>query len=290
MAFSLLKKGGENVVRHWRYSLPTVLVMAIVLTMFHALLTVHLRAKFTLESIQQKFSITVYLKDNADLVATGSLINALEKRRDVIKPIKYTSKEEAWELMKKTFALDSALLEKYRFSLPASLVITPRRIEDAPQIEAFISTTAQNLLKEPLSSKTKQKNLTEQMTEFAKNVKDSTLGTIVLFIALFAAGGTMLISSAIHLAISARHMEISIMKLVGASYGKITAPFTAEGLILGMAAFVLHVFFMLTLPLGFTISRFHLNALLFEFLAIMTLSASVSWLTARLHIKRETVI
>lgn len=286
----LISKGAENLLRNWLTSIPTIIVIAIVLTMFHGLLVVYGRAQNTLKTAAQKFSITVYLKDDADPFEVGAIITALEERSDVVPPVTYTSKEAAWELMNKAFSLDMELLKKYKFSLPASLTITPRSPENAQQIEGFLNIEAKHILKDPSATKDKQKNITNQMIEFIQNIKDTLLKAIVLFIVLFVLGGSLLMWSTIHLAINSRHIEMNIMKLVGASYSKITAPFVMEGLLLSLSAFILHLLLVIFLPLGYLENTLYLNALLLECLAVMLLGGIVSYLTTLFHIKKKTFI
>lgn len=283
------KKAAINLVKNWTTAIPTVLVMGIVLTMFHGLLVVHTKAKMTLNTIQNKFSITVYLKDNADPFEVGNLITMLEERNDVVKPVTYTSKEAAWQMMVKSFSLDNELLKKYKFSLPASLTITPGSPKDTAAIGAFLETNAKNLLRDPLTSKDKQKNITNEMIEFLQSVQDSTLKTIVMFIILFVIGGSLLLSSAIHLAISSRHREISIMKLVGASYSTIIMPFIVEGFLISIAAFLLNLALIFLIPFQAKITddKLYMNAALIECLAAIVLGISISYLTTLFHIKKK---
>jgi cell division transport system permease protein len=289
---SILKKSASNIARNWITTIPTILVIAIVLLLFHRLLLAHLQANEALKGIQQKFSITVYLKDDADPFAVGNVIAALEERSDVVAPVIYTSKEEAWKTMSKAFSLDNDLLQKYKFSLPASITITPTDPQNTASIEAYLDTNAGQLLRDPLTTGAKQKNITNQMIEFINNVKESTLKTIVLFIILFLFGGALLISSTIHLAISSRHKEIAIMKLVGASYSKIILPFVIEGILLGILAFLLYAGLVLLMPSQFSalITKPSLNAFLFECVAVIVLSGLSSYLTTVFHIRKKTFI
>lgn len=286
----LLSKSALNLLRQWIITIPTILVIASTLTIFHGLLTLHDRAQIALQEMQQKFSITVYLRDDADPFEVGNLITALEERKDVIKPVVYTSKEAAWELMSKTFALDNELLKKYKFSLPASLTITPANLDGVPRLEAFLETNAKQLLKDPLISKDKQKNIANQMFAFVQSVKNAALKTIILFTALFIFGGALMIASAIHLAFVSRHLEINIMKLVGASYSNISSPFVVEGIMIGLLAFILHLILLLTLPFSISKNSFHLNAILLELLAVLALAGSASYLTVRLHLRKKLLI
>lgn len=281
------KKSIENLIRNWTAAVPSILVMAIVLTLFHSLLVVHNRAQETLNAVQDKFSITIYLKDDADPFEVGNLINRLEQRADVKTPVIYTSKEAAWQAMSETFSLDSELLKKYQFSLPASLTVAPKNPDATGAIEAFIQTNAAQLLKNPLASANKQKNTTAQMLAFIQTIENSTLRTLIFFIVLFVIGGTLLMSSTIHMAINSRHKEISIMKLVGASRSTICMPFVIEGFLISAAAFVLHMILLLILPLDFAATKMHFNALIFEFIAISFLGTAASYLTTLFHIRTD---
>lgn len=278
-------------MRNWATTIPTVLVIAIVLILFHRLLLTHLQANEALKNIQQKFSITIYLKDDADPFAVGNLITSLEERSYVIKPVTYTSKEEAWKIMSKAFSLDSDLMQKYQFSLPASLTITPKDPSDTPKIQTFLENNARQLLKEPLDSKTKQKSIAEQMMDFINNVRNSTLKTILLFIVLFLVSGSLLISFSIHLAVNSRHREISIMKLVGASYQKIIIPFVLEGVEIGIIAYAIFLLVMLLSPETTLLAeKPSLNAFLLEFVIVVALSGIASYLTTLFHIRKKTLI
>lgn len=274
---NILHQSAENIMRNWTTAIPAIVVMAIVLTMFSGLFTLSSRAKTAIQNLEQKFSITVYLKDNADPFETGALITELEKRGDIIKPVTYTSKEEAWKLMSKTFSLDTDLLNKYKFSLPASLTITPKNPANVEAIEAFLNTKAKNLLRNPYDSKDKQKNITYKMTEFIQSMRDTLFKTIVLFILFFVIGGTLLLSSTIHLAILSRRREIAIMKLIGAHHSKIILPFVGEGVILSILAYILNLILLSIIPFGVGV-----NVLLFEFIVIVALGALASYLAARI--------
>jgi len=284
----LLRRSFENLLRNYLTVIPTVLVIAVVLTMFHGMILVHENAKNTLKNIQQKFSITVYLKDDADPFEVGNTITSLEDRSDIVSPVTYTSKEAAWEMMSKTFSLDNELLKKYKFSLPASLTITPKNPSDVPQIEAFLQTNAANILKDSATMQDKQKNITNQIVEFVQSVEKTTQSTLIFFIILFVLGGALLLSSTIHLAITSRHTEINIMKLVGSSHSTIILPFVIEGLLVSIIAFLVNLVILALLPISIINVKLHLNALLFEFIATILLGVIVSYLTTLFHIRKKT--
>lgn len=288
--FLNLRRAGENIIRNWTTTLPAIIVMAITLTVFHNSFFVYKQAQETLKNLSQKYSITIYLKDDADPFEVGGLITELEERDDIIKPVLYTSKEQAWKIMSKTFSLDTKLLEKYKFSLPATLTITPKELEDTAKIETFLNTKAKPFLKEPLSPDTKKKTVTDQMVNFIQKIKKSTLQTIVFFIIIFIAGGTLLIGSAIHLAIASRHREITIMKLMGANYSKITAPFVLEGFLISLFAVLLNAFILIWLPFEEMETTLYVNMLLIEFAATVVIGVLASYLTTIFHIRKKLLL
>lgn len=286
---NLMKKAWENIFRNWLTTLPTVFVIAMVLTMFHGLLLIHEKAQNALRIIQDKFSITVYLRDDADPFEIGNLITTLEARPDVKKPVLYISKEAAWQLMTKTFSLDNELLKKYKFSLPASLTITPRRIEAVSVINAYLETHAKALLRGGTGAEEKQKQVTQQMLEFIKNIKASTIQTIFFFIVFFMVSGSLLIGSTIHMAFTSHHREIAIMKLVGASRKTIMAPFILEAFFISLLSFLLHLFFLSVTTSGFAESFVTKNSLLFELAGVVTLALTVSAITTLLHMRKKSL-
>jgi cell division transport system permease protein len=286
-----MQKALENLLRNWTISLPTILIAALVLILGTTLFSVNRSANDILADIKQKLSMTIYLKDDADPFEVGALITSLESRKDVIPPVIYTSKEEAWKTLNNSFSIDSSLLEKYKFSLPASLTLTPRNASDVPLIETFIDDTAKGILASTSLSKDKQKSVTQKMADFIKTVQQSTTNILAFIIILFIGGGALLISSAIHLAITTRHKEITIMKLVGASQKRIALPFIIEGVLITVFAFALHFAVVLTLPLpaDFVSSKFFSNIMLIEFFGAVLVGGTASWLTTLFHIRKKHI-
>lgn len=266
-------------LRHWTVALPTVLVIAITLSMFHSLLAVRERSQGIFQMLQQKFEITVYLKDNADPFEIGTLITALEERADVTPPVLYTSKEAAWEKFKKTFSLGSELSDAYRVSLPASIQIKPAKPEDAPRIYAFLAQEASNLLKDPFDAGKQEELVSTQVLEFIQQTYRNTVKTLTLFIFLFALGSIVLLACTVSLGTTSRHLEMSIMKLVGAERSFISAPFVTEGVFLGFFGFLIFLVLLLLSPFQIQDQTLFFNALLLEFFAALAIPGAVSALT-----------
>lgn len=289
MITSSLKKGADGLLRNALTTIPTIIVIAIVLTLFHGLLVVREHAQETLQTLQQKFSITVYLKDSSDPFEISKLITDLEARPDILPPVIYTSKEDAWNMISKTFSLDNELLKKYQFSLPASMTITPKSIDNAADIEIYLNSRASSLLRDSQVSASKQKNIANQMINFVSNIRQTTLRTTFLFLMLFLIGGALLIGNAIHLGLTVRHREIGIMKLMGASHMQIVLPFIIEGILMGAIAFLLHFAMTFALPIHLANPAAEKSALLSELTVTLLWSGLISFVTSYFVLKRTSI-
>lgn len=284
----MLRAAFENLTRNFTSVLPAILMIAVLTTLFHSTFTLHSKATETLDSLRQKFSLTVYLKDDADPFQVGSLISMLEKRNDVATLV-YTSKEAAFKEMSKTFSFDPTLLERYKFSLPASITATLEKPEDAKSVERFLQAEAAQLLKPETFAKDKaQQDLLEKTGVFVARLREGTVGAVFLFLILTVVIASLSIATTIHLAFVIRHREMSIMKLVGASRKHMMKPFLIEALLISGAAFVLHLIFSSLIAFGPLTTRFHLNAFVIELFVLLLLSALISYATVALHLRRHS--
>lgn len=282
----MLKRALENLVKAWMTTLPTMLILAIVLTLFHLLLSVHSRAQTSIDSLQKKLTIVVYIKDDADPFEVTRFQEAIAARSDVVPPVVYTSREDAQRLLSKTISLDTQLLERYNFSLPASLTITPQSPASVEELQAFIAELGKNIVRTtPGGTQEGRSKLTSSMVDFLSTLDVRITRTLFIFIVLFTIGGILLMASALHLSITKRHREIGIMTLIGAGQNTIVKPFILEGMAMGIGAFLIHLFFILLMPFVTVSSTFHLNALLFELMGILALTSLTSYVVARLHIR-----
>ena len=97
---------------------------------------------------------------------------------------------------------------------------------------------------------TKSKNITEKVSEWIISFGNSMRSVKIWFFTGMLICGIIIVVNAIHLSISMRKEEIEIMKLVGAKFSSIRAPFLAEGAIYGLfSAFLSIIAFALILGL-----------------------------------------
>ena len=182
----------------------------------------------------------VVVKVFFDQDATPQQLNAVKLKLtgmdDLIPPngIKFVSKEDALELMKKRNPELTQGLTSNPF--PPSYEVRPTRAEDADDVVDRLTPLPAGVSKLNDGGET-----TDRVVQVAKIIGAIfLLGSIILLIA-----STMLISNTIRLSIFSRRREIEVMKLVGASNWFVRGPFMLEGLLCGLAGALLAVFLLL---------------------------------------------
>lgn len=283
---SVIKSAWKNLRRNYEAAFAAMLVIGLALTMLHGFILINAKASATLAALSQKFSFTVYLRDDADPFEVGKLITALEERPEVAPPVVFTSKEAAFEFVKKNFSLDPSFISTYRLSLPASLQITPRKIEDTTKIESFLEGKWRNLLRDPFASKEKQQVLAKDMLSFIKSVQRSSVKTILFFIVFGIFAFTLLQTLTLHLAFLSRRVEIAALKLIGESRTRLAMPFIFESVMIGIGAFALHVVLTFLIPFEFGTARVLANILILELMGVFFLSVLTGFIVSYLHLRR----
>lgn len=249
--FRGLNLGLKNFWRNKFLSFATILVMAIILVIFNIILGIQFIGNQALQSLSERVDIVIYLRDDTSFYDAGQLTDALKKIGGV-KAVKYTSKEEALEIVAKTHPQTAEFLRKFdiRNPLPPSISITTGSAEDHLRIQALLSEDRykyllQNYVSEEIGGEnvilsSVAKNL-ENISKFVKQI-------IFWVVFVFILGGTLIIVNAIQLTIFNRRQEIHIMRLVGATPNFIRLPFVFEGLLYAVFAVILS--FIILFALG----------------------------------------
>jgi cell division transport system permease protein len=224
--------------------------------------------------VKSELVVKVYFKDSATAQQRTDYARQLAQNQ-YAKPdsIKYTSKEQAFEIMKKRSPEMVAGLTSN--PLPNSVAVTPVRAESVDLL--FDSLSGKN--RAPFVEKvTDGKQLSHRILQVAHVIEVVfTLATLVLVIA-----SVLLISNTIRLSIFSRRREIEVMKLVGATNWFVRGPFMLEGLICGVAGALLAIFFLIigkavALPaiLPHLKGDADVHALAFPLVALVLLSAGL---------------
>jgi cell division transport system permease protein len=241
-----IKLGFINFWRNKILSLATIVVIAVILFIFNVIWAVQLSANQALQSISKHLDIVVDLKDDIDFYDAQNLENALRKVPGV-KEAKYTSKEEALQIIGKTSPETLELYKKFsdlKNPLPPSISIILEKPEDYNKVETFLlQSEYKNLLKNNWN-KDSQSAILSAVGKNLSNMNSFVRQIFFGIIFAFVLGGTLVIVNAIELTIYTRRHEIYIMRLVGATPGFIRLPFIFEGILYSLFAALISFAFL----------------------------------------------
>ena len=298
-----LKLGFSNFWRNKFLSIATILVMAVIIFIFNVILAVQFVGNQALQALSERVDIVVYLRDDISFYDASRLKDELSKIGGV-KTVKYTSKEEALQIVAKTHPKTAEFLKKFnlRNPLPPSISIITESAENQESIRQFLEqpeykNMMANYVTEGSSGESivlsaVAKNLTS-ISQFVKQI-------IFWMVLVFVLGGTLVVINAIQLTIYTRRNEIHIMRLVGATPNFIRMPFVIEGMLYGIFSVLLS--FLILAMLGSNIrledtnlwtyySDLQFNRILFaEIIITMALAVISSFSAVQQYLKGKLTV
>jgi len=176
------------------------------------------------ETVKKDYNtIEVFLKDNTPAAAVKAAENEASAWENV-KAVKYRTKEEAMDILKKRWGDSAYLLNSLsRNPLPDSLVIT---VSDLSAANA-VAEKARGL--QGAEDVKFYKDTVDKLMKATNGIQIAAL-IIMAFLILVS---VVVVSNTIKLTVLNRSEEISIMKYVGATNWFIRGPFLAEGIVIG---------------------------------------------------------
>lgn len=227
------KESVTSFKRNWVMSLGAIITIYLSLL----LVGVSVGSGFVLgqvvQSVEEKVSIRVFLKDGAAPEDVDALQQELISNPEVA-TVTYTSKEQALEDFKTTIVQDSPeIVDQLEGNpLPASLDVD---LKDPRNVMVVVNaikaspafTKVADRPDDPEKSLKYGQQIVNQLFTFTRIMRTVSL----VFIGLLGIISLIFINNAIRLAIYARRKEIGIMRLVGASNWFIRTPFLMEGVI-----------------------------------------------------------
>jgi len=176
------------------------------------------------ETVKKDYNtIEVFLKDNTPAAAVKAAENEASAWENV-KTVKYRTKEEAMDILKKRWGDSAYLLDSLsRNPLPDSLVIT---VSDLSAANA-VAEKARGL--QGAEDVKFYKDTVDKLMKATNGIQIAAL-IIMAFLILVS---VVVVSNTIKLTVLNRSEEISIMKYVGATNWFIRGPFLAEGIVIG---------------------------------------------------------
>ncbi len=186
--------------------------------------------------VKRQLVVKVYFMPQVTSAEKNDVARMLQQNQ-YVKPggIKYVSKEQGLEIMKKRYPE----LVKNLTSNPLgdSLEVTPNRAENVDKLyDSIVLPHKPPGVDRVLDGK----QVSHRILQVAHVIEGVfTIATVILLIA-----SVLLIANTIRLSIFSRRREIEVMKLVGATNWFVRGPFMLEGLFCGLAGSVLAVIFL----------------------------------------------
>jgi cell division transport system permease protein len=250
-----VKESFVSFKRNWVMSLGAIITIYLSLLLVGTSVGAGFLLGQVVESVEEKVSIRIFLKDGAVPEDVDALQEQLVANPNVL-TVTYTSKEQALEEFKQTIVQDSPeIVEQLEGNpLPASLDVDLR---DPREVVSVVEAIKANPIfpnvadrpDEPEKSLKYGQQIVTQLFNFTRVLRVVS----VVFVAMLAVISLIFINNAIRLAIYARRKEIGIMRLVGASNWFIRTPFLMEGVIqslvgAGLAIGTLAIVWIYVLP------------------------------------------
>ncbi len=227
---SLLYFFGEalkSVIHHGWMSIASIAVVSITLLILGSFIVINYNVSLLTEDIKEQVQIVVYIDEEANVRTLRELQRALTDHPE-LEEVRFVSKEEAMERLKRQMGDRAFLLEGYeeedknplrdsyelRTTVPEDIIRVAHTVQDYPGV-GYVDYGS---------------GVVEPLFQFTGVIRWIGL----LFMAGLAITAVFLISHTIRLTVYIRRKEIMIMKYVGATDWFIRWPFIFEGLILGL--------------------------------------------------------
>lgn len=245
-----IKLGMTNFWRNKFLSIATIIVIAVIIFIFNIILAIQYIGNQTLQSLSERVDIVIYLRDDIEYYEAQNIVNALNNISGV-KETKYTSKEEALNIVSKTHPETADFLRKFelRNPLPPSISITTVSAEDHGKVITLLEQEKyKNLMQNYVTEGGSGESVI--LSSVAGNLEDISkfVRQIIFWMVLvFILGGTLIIVNGIQLTIYNRRQEVHIMRLVGATPNFIRLPFIFEGILYAICAVLLSFIILIVL-------------------------------------------
>lgn len=237
--FRGIRLGITNFWRNKFLSIATIIVMAVIIFIFNIILAVQHIGNEAINALSERVDIVIYLHEDIDFFTAQKLTDQLQNVQGV-KSVKFTSKEEALDIVSKTHPETADFLKKFNIAnpLPPSLSITTFTAEDHANVQAFmegseLKSFMQNYVTEGSSG---ESVILSNVADNLRNISTFVRQIIFWMVLVFIIGGTLIIVNAIQITIYSRHQEIHIMRLVGAMVSFMRLPYVFEAILYALFA------------------------------------------------------
>jgi cell division transport system permease protein len=227
-----LHSAGQNFRRNLGVSLAGVFTMGLIIFLVGGSLLFTHSVDTILQGQEQNAShLKIYLSDNASLAAITNFESRLKTDPRVIS-VTFETKAQAAQQASQNPSIASALAVLGNNPLPASLTLDVRKLTDLSQLNTKAAST-------PIVDRTTPTDYNPDVVSKLNTVITviEWVGAIIAILLLTIS--IVIIMNTIRTAVYARHEEIQIMKLVGATNWFVRWPFILEGMLGGLLAAIL---------------------------------------------------
>lgn len=239
----LLKYALKNTIRNPFLSLSSILVISLLIFFINALFFIEYVTMSLTENINDRMSLSLNLKsgytgDNSEVIAAMSAL----KQASPSVNIEYLSKEEAFEILRKRDQELVRIIEGDKENpLPSSIVIKDIPLSEYPKIDAIVKQFKGIIQYDEERS---QRSLVDYRAQYERiqgliNILLSIRYGIYGIIGLFIFSVFIIIYNSIGNFVFFYRDEIKIIRLVGGENIFIYGPFSIQGLLYTIAAYIL---------------------------------------------------
>ena len=231
----LIGEGFRNVLKNKKSTIASLMIMCATMFVFGIFFLIGENVQDVIKQVEEQQAMQVFINPDAteqEIADVGNKIKSLQ----YVNKAEYVTKEDALNTVKSWFKDRQELIEPYTKNNPfkASYVVT---LTDLTKIKEVYSQINEF---DNIASVTLRDDTINKLIDIAKGVR--TVSAVILILLILIS--IFIISNTIKLTVHARRKEISIMKYVGATNGFIRWPFMVEGIIIGVVAALLSVFFL----------------------------------------------
>lgn len=236
----IIKAGAQNFVRNATLAIAAIAVMVITLTIVLFSLIANATFGNTIQQINDKIDVSVFLKDTIKVEEKDKLLADL-KTLENVKLVTYQSKEDVLKEQQKPTDenLDLQLaLAQIDNPFPATVHIKPRDPNKLQSIQNYLEQpTIQALQSNKTSYSGDKKIALDNITQSTKFLRQAGLVGVLIF----AIVSMLIIFNTIRMAIFNRRDELQIMRLLGATTSYIRGPFVVETIMYGVVSAIISV-------------------------------------------------
>lgn len=225
MANNCFKITWKHIRRSPYQALAALMIMVLTFFVINVFALLSFGSEKMINYFETRPQITAFLKDEISEEQVKSLKKQLEDSGQVAN-LKYVSKEEALAIYREQNKDDPLLLEMVTAEiLPASLEVSALASGD-------LAGLAQTLEKATgVEEVLFQADVVAALNNWTRIIRRAGLGLVAFFVLT----SLLVVLIIISMKISAKKIEIEILKLLGASRGYIHNPFLTEGILYGLS-------------------------------------------------------